>query len=441
MKIAGVKIRLWPKTLLARAILLLVAPTLLLQLIAASFFYQRHWDQISRRLAGGIAGEIAAVLELAQQSPTPSDRQAIFDMAYRQFQMVVEFEPDARLPADEQRIRFLSITDRALRRMMEERVALDYRFDADREDDRVEIQVQLHDGVASFLTIEKRLYSTTTYFFILWMAGASIVLLSIAIVFLRREMQPINRLARAADSFGKGRDVEGFAPEGAREVRRAAHAFLVMKDRIRRQIDQRTEMLAGVSHDLRAPLTRMKLALALMKADEEVIDFRRDVEEMERMIRGYLDFARGQDSEPARRLDVAEILREVANDAARRGKPVSLDTPEALVAEARPDALKRCLTNLVENAGRYGSKVAIAGRRTAEAVEITVDDDGPGIAESQREDVFRPFRRLDAARGPDTAGVGLGLTIARDVARAHGGDVTLHDAPEGGLRARVRLPI
>ncbi|WP_119420362.1 ATP-binding protein [Desertibaculum subflavum] len=435
------KIRIRPKSLFGRSILLLVVPMVLLQLVAAFAFYQRHWDTISRRLSGGIAGEIAAVLELYTTAPTPADQQAVFDMARRQFQMAMEFNPGATLDAEDQRLRPLSITDRELKRALDDRVALPYAFDANRQDDQVEIQLQLHDGVLTVWTIEKRLFSTTTYVFILWMVGASIVLLSISIVFLRREMRPIERLAKAADNFGKGQDVPHFAPEGTREIRRAAEAFMVMRERIQRQIDQRTEMLAGVSHDLRAPLTRMKLALALMKVTDETADLKRDVDEMERMIRGYLDFARGEDSEPAESVDMSHLLGEVASDARRKGKAVSIVVDQDLVAKIRPNAFKRCLTNLVENALRYGKTVKIGARRVADAVEIAVDDDGPGIPADRRDDVFRPFRRLDAARGPDTGGVGLGLTIARDVARAHGGDITLHDAPAGGLRALVRIPV
>jgi two-component system, OmpR family, osmolarity sensor histidine kinase EnvZ len=435
------KIRIRPKSLLGRSILLLVVPMVLLQLIAAFAFYQRHWDTISRRLSGGIAGEIAAVLELYMAAPTPADQQAVFDMARRQFQMAMEFNPGTKLSEDSQKLRPLSITDRELKRAMDDRVALPYAFDANRQDDQVEIQLQLHDGVLTIWTIEKRLFSTTTYVFILWMVGASTVLLAISIVFLRREMQPIERLAKAADSFGKGQDVPNFAPEGTREIRRAAEAFMVMRERIQRQIDQRTEMLAGVSHDLRAPLTRMKLALALMKVTDETADLKRDVDEMERMVRGYLDFARGEDSEPAESIDMSDLLGEVASDARRKGKAVSIVVDQDLVAKIRPNAFKRCLTNLVENALRYGKTVKIAARRVADAVEIAIDDDGPGIPAERRDDVFRPFRRLDAARGPDTGGVGLGLTIARDVARAHGGDITLHDAPAGGLRALVRIPV
>lgn len=435
------KIRIRPKSLFGRSILLLVVPMVLLQLVAAFAFYQRHWDTISRRLSGGIAGEIAVVLELYSAAPTPADQQAVFDMARRQFQMAMEFNPGATLDEEDQRLRPLSITDRELKRALDDRVALPYAFDANRQDDQVEIQLQLHDGVLTVWTIEKRLFSTTTYVFILWMVGASIVLLSISIVFLRREMRPIERLAKAADGFGKGQDVPDFAPEGTREIRRAAEAFMVMRERIQRQMDQRTEMLAGVSHDLRAPLTRMKLALALMKVTDETADLKRDVDEMERMIRGYLDFARGEDSEPAESVDMSHLLGEVASDARRKGKAVSIVVDQDLVAKIRPNAFKRCLTNLVENALRYGKTVRIGARRVADAVEIAVDDDGPGIPADRRDDVFRPFRRLDAARGPDTGGVGLGLTIARDVARAHGGDITLHDAPAGGLRALVRIPV
>jgi two-component system osmolarity sensor histidine kinase EnvZ len=242
------------------------------------------------------------------------------------------------------------------------------------------------------------------------------------------------------DSFGKGREVPDFRPEGATEIRRAAAAFERMRERIRRMVSQRTEMLAGVSHDLRTPLTRMKLQLAMMGESPEIAGLKADVEEMRKMLEGYLAFARGESAEKVRTIEIGALLRDVIDGARFGNAEIALEVSDGIAVPARPDALKRCIANLVNNAVIHARHVAISARRGGEMVEITVDDDGPGIPLAEREAVFRPFYRADPSRNPETGGTGLGLTIARDVARGHGGDLTIEDAPLGGVRARLRLP-
>jgi two-component system osmolarity sensor histidine kinase EnvZ len=286
-----------------------------------------------------------------------------------------------------------------------------------------------------------RLFSSSSYVFLMLMAGTALILFGVALLFMHGQIEPIRRLAAIAENLGKGREVPDFQPEGSLETRQAATAFLTMRERLRRQIQQRTEMLAGVSHDLRTPLTRMKLGLALLEGKEEIAELKADIAEMEQMIEGYLAFARGEGDEEPALVDFAALLEEVATGLRRTGKQVELSINGELPGLARPLAIKRCITNLAANAARFGSKVDITGTRRKKAVEIVVDDNGPGIPADQREDVFRPFVRLETSRNRQTGGVGLGLTIARDVARAHGGDLVLQDSPSGGLRARLRLPI
>jgi two-component system, OmpR family, osmolarity sensor histidine kinase EnvZ len=258
---------------------------------------------------------------------------------------------------------------------------------------------------------------------------------------MRNQVRALRRLADAAESFGKGRDVANFKLEGATEVRQAATAFLKMRDRIKRQITQRTEMLAGVSHDLRTPLTRMRLAFELLGEDGPAVEeLKTDVLAMERMVEGYLDFARGEGPEQPRDTDLALLIEEAAAEARRDGADISLALPEEHVLLLRPDAMRRCLANLLGNARRYGSHIWVTALAGATGTDVLIDDDGPGIPPAERENVFRPFFRLDASRNPQTGGVGLGLTIARDVARGHGGDLVLEDSPQGGLRVRLRLP-
>jgi two-component system osmolarity sensor histidine kinase EnvZ len=248
-------------------------------------------------------------------------------------------------------------------------------------------------------------------------------------------------LAEAAEAIGKGRDVPWFKLEGASEVRQAAAALMVMRDRLKRQITQRTAMLAGVSHDLRTPLTRMRLQIELMGHSAETEDLSSDVDEMEQMLNAYLAFARGEESEPAVPVHLGELLEEIVASGRRENPNLTLSVPQDIEIILRRNAIKRCITNLVGNALRYGNKAEVEALLQDHAVSITIDDDGPGIEAGRREDMFRPFTRMEESRNQATGGVGLGLTIARDIARFHGGDIVLEESPLGGLRARVWLPV
>jgi two-component system osmolarity sensor histidine kinase EnvZ len=304
-----------------------------------------------------------------------------------------------------------------------------------------EILVQLPEGVLRVLVNDERLFSSTTYIFIFWTIGSSVLLFGIAVIFMRNQVKPIRRLARAAESFGKGQEVRDFKPEGATEVRQAAAAFINMRDRIKRQIQQRTEMLAGVSHDLRTPLTRMKLQLEMLRDVPDAKYLQADVAEMEHMVEGYLAFARGEGQETPAPTDLGNLLRDVVAQMTRDGRAVDLHVEQDLTLPLRREGMRRCLTNLLANARRHGTQVAVRAGRRKNVIEVTIDDDGPGIPPERYEEVFKPFFRLEQSRNPATGGVGLGLTIARDVARSHGGDVALEAAPGGGLRARVWLPV
>ena len=434
--------KILPRTLFGRSLLILIMPVILLQIVATFIFYDRHWDDVTRRLSLGLAGDISMVIRMLGEDPE-SDRQGeILALARRHLDMEIRWLPGEILPNEPVRFQLRNlILDRMLNRALGERLFRPVRTDTVNYGNQVEIRVQLPDGVLQVLTPRKRITSSTTIIFVMWMVATSLVLLAIAIVFLRNQMRPVRRLAEVADSFGKGGEATDLKPSGAAEVRQATRAFLRMRDRIRRQISQRTEMLAGVSHDLRTPLTRMKLQLALLGEGREVADLRSDVAEMEGMVEGYLAFARGQDSEAAVVTDLTQILNEVVAAASRNGRNVDLTVKGDMIVAVRPGALKRCLTNLLDNAQRFGEHVWVGAERNGESIEIVVDDDGPGIPEESRDEVLRPFRRLEASRNPETGGVGLGLAIAWDVARGHGGDLVLETAPPGGLRAVVRIPV
>jgi two-component system osmolarity sensor histidine kinase EnvZ len=322
---------------------------------------------------------------------------------------------------------------------MEDRVRRPFSIDARSSVHQVMIAVQLSGEVLAVDVPLSRLYTPTTYIFILWMVGSSLVLLCVAAVFLRNQVKSLRRLAAAAEGFGKGRAV-AFKIEGALEVRQAAAAFIRMRDRIRRQIRQRTEMLAGVSHDLRTPLTRMKLVLELIDSGPVVDELKSDVADMEHLVDLYLNFARGEGTETPVETDITPLIEDVAAATRREGTALAIDQPDELIVPVRPNALRRCLFNLIANARRYGQHIWLSSVPVEDGVDILIDDDGPGIPAAERDRVFQPFVRLDASRNSSTGGIGLGLTIARDVARSHGGDVRLETSPYGGLRARVHLP-
>ncbi|MEO1190675.1 MAG: ATP-binding protein [Pseudomonadota bacterium] len=447
--------RFLPRSLLGRSLLIILVPMVLLQISATYFFYDRHYDVITKRLAQGIAGGLATVIALLEhETPeqtisslgTPGlgswgvERDSFLELAERSLEFSILFQEDVALPDGiEPPIR--SLLDRHLANAIQSRIDWPFTLDTETMPSYVEIMVSLPDGVLRVLVKRKQLFSDTTYIFVFWIVGSSVLLFLVAFIFMRNQVRPIRRLAKAAESFGKGRDVADFRIEGASEVRQAATAFLQMRARIKRQMTQRTAMLAGVSHDLRTPLTRMKLELAMTPAGRGRDGLATDVTEMEHMIAAYLAFARGEEGEPMVETDLSQLLSEVVEQLRRGGGTIALDTPGQVHLPLRQAAMRRALNNLLENALKHGRQVAATLRVAKERADILIDDDGPGVPVSQRELVFRAFHRLEPGRDPNSGGAGLGLTIARDVARSHGGDVTLEESPLGGLRAVLRLPL
>jgi two-component system osmolarity sensor histidine kinase EnvZ len=430
--------RLTPRSLLGRTLLIMLIPLVVVQAIALQLFYGNHLSVVSRRLSSAIAGEIYYTVELLRQFQSPADREWILQMARDQFTLGIKLEPGAHL-RPEKRINVLGPMDDDLAAALTEKFNVPFNMDWSSDPHSVLIRLQLPDGVLDVQAPRKRLAIGTVFLFVGWLVGSALLLFSIAALFMRNQVRAIRRLARSAEAFGMGRDVPPIRPEGAAEVRQAAAAFNRMQERIRRFLAQRTEMLAGVSHDLRTPLTRLRLALAMLPRTDEfrqdVAEMTADVEEMDRMIGGYLAFARGEGTEQAEAVNLASILDDVAAGARRAGASLVLDVPADLTLKLRADAVRRAITNLVDNARRHARHVALAAAAQGRSVLVTVDDDGPGIPADKRESVFRPFE------SGSSGGTGLGLTIARDIVRAHGGEIILEDSPLGGLRARIRLPV
>jgi two-component system osmolarity sensor histidine kinase EnvZ len=428
-----------PKGLYARSLLIVILPMVLLQSVIAYFFMERHWQTVTQRLSSAVVSDIAALVDLVNTPEGVSSFQTLSQIAERRFSFTVQLTPREPLPPALPKP-FFSILDSALSREVSQQIKRPYWIDTIGNSRFIEIRVLTDAGVLRVLTRRNNAYASNSHIFLMWMLATSLVLLAVAIAFLRNQIRPILRLAEAAEDFGKGRDSD-FRPHGAREVRQAGYAFIEMKRRIERSIEQRTAMLNGVSHDLRTILTRFRLSLAVLPEGPDTEALQKDVDEMNRMLEAYLAFARGAGAETAAPIDMHALLLELKADAERHGHTTRVSYIGETTATVRPDAFKRCLTNLVANAQRFGKDIAIEAVREQRFLTIHVDDDGPGIPPEKREDVFRPFLRLDEARNQDYGGAGLGLAIARDIARAHGGEITLTNSPLSGLRATVRVPL
>jgi len=429
-----------PKGLYARALLIIITPMVVLQSVVAFVFMERHWNTVTRRLSAAVTQDIAALIDIRRDLPKDRDDAELRRIAQQRLGLVVDFLPSTELPPIGPKP-FFSLLDQALSEEVGKQIGRPFWIDTVGRSNLVEIRIRLDDAVMRVFARRSAAYASNSEIFLLWMVGTSLVLITVAILFLRNQIRPILRLTEAVESFGKGRDVPDFRPRGAQEVRRAASAFIEMKSRVERTIEQRTTMLAGVSHDLRTVLTRFNLELALIGDGPEVEPMKRDIDEMGRMLDAYLAFARGDAGEPSAPTDMSAFLQELKADAERHGHATTVAFHGFPIVTVRANAFKRCLANLVSNAARFASAIAITGHRDHRYLTITVDDDGPGIPPRLRDAVFKPFLRLDDARNQDKGGSGLGLSIARDIARSHGGDILLGDSPMGGLRASVRVPV
>lgn len=429
--------KLLPKSLFARALLILVLPTVLVQLIATYIFYDRHWENVSRWMASSLAGEIALLVHELNEADREEQKELKgFAAGLMAMRVNLDLLPDAFAEGG-------ASVSPLLYRELQSRLTYPFSLAVSEDNENLEIRVMLEKKLLTLTVSRKRIVSGTTTIFISWMLGTAALLLGIALVFLRNQIRPISKLAEAMDAFGRGQDMYGFRPQGADEVRRAGRAFLQMKLRLERMMGARMDMLAGISHDLRTPLTRLKLGLEMLGNKKDAVPLQQDVQEMEHMIAEYLDFVRGEGQELPQALSLEECLAEVVEGFRRQGYEVAMEKGAPVMVNVRPHVFRRALNNLVGNAVRYGGKkCAVAWVARRQQVEIAIDDAGPGIPLESREEVFKPFRRLDVSRNAQTGGVGLGLTIARDIIQAHGGEIFLQDSPTlGGLRVVVKLPL
>ncbi|MEF0938695.1 ATP-binding protein [Rhizobium sp. BR 362] len=428
-----------PTGLYARTLLIFILPMIILQAVVTIVFMERHWQMVTQRLSMATTRDIAAIIDIIQTYPQDADYSAVAQMARQKLDLAISIEPGGELPPPREKP-FFSILDGILSDEIRDQINLPFWIDTVGNSSLVEIRIKLPDKVLRVFAKRSQTYASNTHIFILWMVGTSLVLIGIAVLFLRGQIRPILALTQAAESFGKGQRLENYSPRGADEVRRAGLAFILMRERIERQIEQRTAMLSGVSHDLRTVLTRFKLQLALVGDNPDLVGLNEDVEDMQSMLEGYMAFARGEAEEDVGKLRLSDILDKVEQDFSLHGKSMTFSIDGDNEISVRPNAFTRLVTNLASNARRYANTLRIEAKHSTKWLTINFDDDGPGIPANSREDVFKPFFRLDEARNLDNSGTGLGLAIARDIARSHGGNVTLGDSPLGGLRATIRIP-
>ncbi|PYE87355.1 ATP-binding protein [Phyllobacterium leguminum] len=433
--------RKMPKRLYARSLIIVIVPMVLLQSVIAFVFMERHWQMVTERLSTAVVRDISAIIDIIETYPQDPGYENIIRIAQQRLGLNISILPPNPLPPPGPKP-FFSILDDFLSEEITRQINRPFWLDTVGDSDLIEIRIQLENKVLRVFARRSQAYASNTLIFLIWMVGTALVLLSIAILFLRNQIMPIQQLAKAAESFGKGQPMpEGFRPRGAEEVRRAGIAFIQMRERIERQIEQRTAMLSGVSHDLRTILTRFKLQLALSGSTVDTEPLNQDIEDMQSMLEGYLAFARGEAEEEQGIFDLARLFDKLAEEAKLRHREFHAHIEGGSIVEVRPNAFTRLIGNLVGNAFRHAQMVEVTAVHDDTVLTITIDDNGTGIPEDKREDVFKPFVRLDEARNQDASGTGLGLAIARDIARSHGGDITLHDSPLGGLRAVVRIPV
>lgn len=434
-----------PRTLFGRSLVILVVPVVLIQAVTTFMFLDRHWSKVTARLAYAVAGEVVMLADMVETSP--EDPQV--KKARRYLDLEAVFKPDEHISQTSVKQARYGWESMVAKRLVDELESVSVRpfiVDLNLKRKHVQVLMQLENGVLDITFPGRRLFSSSTYIFLLWMFGTSLLLLVVAVLFMRGQVRPIRRLAVFANRFGTGQEIPAFKPSGAYEVRQAAEAFISMQRRIKRQIEQRTLMLAGISHDLRTPLTRLKLNLEMLGDSTDLKAMQGDIKDMEHMIQAYLDFVRGDHGEDVQAVNVNMFVEQVVQDVHRvHGKNIRLNVETKPLdlgfLNIRSGSLRRCIMNLIDNAARYGKTVWFSAQKTDEYMHFIVEDDGPGLDENEYEAVLRPFYRVDNSRDLTGGHSGLGLSISQDVAHAHGGTLIFDKSIHGGLKVTVRLPL
>ena len=434
--------KLLPRTLFFRTMLLIFIPLIVVQIVSVVVFFDGSWSRMGRRLSDNLVDEIKMIINLNEHN---FSSEALKNLAMDNFQIDFETYSADQHNEWQKKVKFNPIVVAYLRESLESAFQNEHwKILFNRNSKKIKgdlvILIKKGDLIYQFSCSLKRIFSTSIFMFVVWMVATSVLLFLVSVLFLRIQVRAIADLARTSENFGKGIYDDGFKPYGSSEVRKAGFAFLTMKERIFKQIKERTQMLAGISHDLRTPLTRMKLLVTMMPNSEDKQGVLTDIDEMEKMLNGYLAFVRGEGDEVAAPTDVCALIKGIVDRFSTKKTKIKLRLPEEPVeVVAKEQALRRAITNIVANADRYGKKIVITLETAARRVRIIVDDNGPGIPKNKREDVFRAFYRLESSRNKETGGIGLGLAITKDIITAHGGTITLEDGPMGGLRVIIEV--
>ncbi len=429
--------KILPKRLFYRSLLIVAAPIILLQIIITVVFFDSLWIKANKGMTRSLVSEIETLFDVYDNES--GYNQMIIDLYNKNFDFYISFE-ESQLFKKNNSERWYSPMDRSLRRELKSTFGSEsYSFDTTTYKDQVAINIKYKNGFLKIFFPKERIAPSSARIFALWITLPGLLLIMIAIVFLKNQTRPIVKLAKAAESFGKGEFIKEFRPSGAKEIRQAAYEFDKMRKRITIHLNQRSEMLSGISHDLRTPLTRLKLQLALLKQQDLAKKMSDDIEEMERMLNEYLEFSRHQKNEETEEVNLNTIVQDVVQK--YENTKINISTTENLKINIRPNSIKRCLTNLIDNGLSYGKKIEISLLKTKKTAAIFVDDDGPGIPEEEYQNVMKPFYRIDKSRGQNKSGVGLGLSIANDIIHSHGGNISLDRSVLNGLRVKISLPL
>ena len=428
--------KILPKRLFYRSLLIVAAPMILLQIIITIVFFDSLWIKANKGMTRSLVSEIQTLHDVYKNEN--GYNQMIIDLYNKNFDFIVVKKENETFN-NESTERWYSPTDRSLRRELKRAFGNSYKFDTTSYKELVELQIKFQEGYLQIFFPKDRISPSSARIFALWITFPGLLLIMIAILFLKNQTRPIVNLAKAAEKFGKGEFIKEFRPSGAKEIRQAAYEFEKMRKRISVHLNQRSEMLSGISHDLRTPLTRLKLQLALLKQTDLAKKMSDDIEEMERMLNEYLEFARYQKKEETEMVNLDEIVNDVVKK--YEGSKINASIEKDLKISVRSNSIKRCLTNLIDNGIAYGKKVEISAKKISNNLIIFVDDDGPGIDQKEYQNVIKPFYRIDKSRGQNKSGVGLGLSIANDIIRSHGGNISLDKSELNGLRVKISLPL
>jgi len=429
--------KILPKRLFYRSLIIVATPLILLQIIITVVFFDSLWIKANKGMTSSLVSEIKTLYDV-YTNPNMGQKQTIIDLYNKNFDFIISFKKNTSLPSLTKE-RWYSPMDRSLRRELKPIFGNAYWFDTISFKNGVELRIKHKNGFLQIFFPKKKIAPSSARIFALWITLPGLLLILIAILFLKNQTRPIVNLAKAAEKFGKGEYIKEFKPSGAKEIRQAAYEFDKMRKRITIHLNQRSEMLSGISHDLRTPLTRLKLQLAFLKQQDLAKKMSDDIEEMERMLNEYLEFSRHQKNEETEKININNIITEVIKKYVNKKIDKKLDAD--LEINIRPNSIKRCLINLIDNGFSYGKKVTISSNKSNSNLLIFVDDDGPGIDISEYQNVMKPFYRIDKSRGQNKSGVGLGLSIANDIIRAHGGNIALDRGPLNGLRVKISLPL